>query len=139
MKCLSMQMKKVHSHNDVLLTDLFHFLTWCFSGSKRGPCYFTDPNPSREVDRNANVQLTCASLSLPTPREFEWFKDEKQLPANATEENADQSKSVLTIRNTSRSDSGKYKCVCKGESGSHSKRDVIITLHVRGEFIINTL
>ena len=110
----------------------FHFLVWRFSGSKEGPtCAFTDPNSSREVDRNVNVQLICATYPIPTPREFEWYKDMKQLPANATEENSDQSKSVLTIRNTSRSDSGVYKCVCSGENGSDPD-GVVITLHVKG-------
>lgn len=100
------------------------------------------PRSEMEVNQSTTFNLTCVSYnSSPlSPHEFKWSKDEVDLPLGNSYQIQGKEKpmSVLTVRNTSSSDSGTYKCVCieNDANGNHSNDKAEITVRVRGKSVV---
>lgn len=92
-----------------------HFLLDVFEGSALKPILRTRPHPNRTTLVGSNVDLECWVYS-DTPHHVKWIKDAgvdpdglpRRLPSKAAE--PDQDLEVLTLRNVSEQDSGRYTC-----------------------------
>ena len=101
-------------------------------GEQQHLCTLSESRTTLIVNQSVEVNLTCHSTS-PSPTEFKWSKDGTGLSPGNINRVKDKLFSVLTIKNTSRSDSGKYKCVCTSNDGSNNSDETEIAVHVRGK------